>query len=408
MASNVILLISSLLGAILSGILIEHHVSPATDSEFMRSVCGTGPEAGCDAVNTSEASRFLGIPIALWGFLYYAMVSSLSIFYWRLKEIAFMQIIFWISAVALLVDISLFVYSLAIIEKICNLCVLTYFLTLGVLSSSIVILKKNKKALLDMDIDFTGFKKKTNILISISFGFIILLGGSIFLYAKSSSSSISGSNSNPDSILNEAWEAFKKQYENSPKKEFSIDHSAWRGTTEPILTIVEFADFLCSHCKHTGEELKQITKKYPKTVKVVFKHYPLDQECNKNITRKFHEGACRLAYISQCALKQRVSAFWQTHDTIFQFQERIISAGSLTEREMDSIIRSSGLHAQAIRSCIANPRIKAQIVQDIEEGDKAGVTGTPSIYINGRRVASSNIDFFIKKLLTYQIKSGIE
>ena len=409
MLVGIILFVSSLVGVVLSGILIEHHVSPATDSEFLRSICGTGSEAGCDAVNTSKASKFLGVPIALWGFIYYATASLLSIFYWRLKDISFMQVIFWMSVVALLIDISLFVYSLMIIEVVCNLCLITYLVTLSILLSSAAILKKNKKTLFDLNIHFAGLKEKSNVLISVVFGFIfiVFLGAFIFLYARSSASALT-SGSNPNAILNEAWKAFKRQYENSPEKKFSIDRSASRGAADPILTIVEFADFLCPHCKYMSKELKQIAEKYPNSVKIIFKHYPLDQECNKNITRRFHEGACKLAYISQCALKQGASAFWQMHDVIFQFQEKIRVAGSLAEREISFIANSAGLRVQAIRSCIADPQIKTQVVQDIEEGDRAGITGTPAIYINGRKVASSNMDFFIKKLLAYQIKKTLD
>ena len=409
MVSIIILTVSSLLGAVFSGILIEHHVNPATESEFLKAVCGTGSESGCDRVNTFEISKFLGLPIAFWGFLYYAVVFLLIIFYLKLKEITLIQFIFWASVLALLIDILLLIYSLIIIEAVCNLCVITYFLTIGILLSSGVILKKHQKTLFNLDIDLKSLISNSAVFISMVSGFILIvfIGVFILLYARASSPSITGK-SNPDSILNEAWEAFKRQYENEPLRDFSTRHSASKGASEPILTIVEFADFLCPHCKHIGEELKHIAEKYPKSIKVVFKHYPLDQECNQNIPRKFHEGACQLAYISQCALKEQPAAFWNMHDMIFKFQKRILSAGSLNDSEMNTLIRSAGLNVNTIRSCVRNPQIKSQIRQDIEEGDKAGVKGTPSLYINNRKVPTSNINFFIEKLLTYQVKKGIE
>ena len=71
-----ILVSFSTIGAVMSGILIEHHVSPSTDSAFVQAVCDIGGKSGCDAVNQSDASSLFGIPIAFWGFLYYAVVVA--------------------------------------------------------------------------------------------------------------------------------------------------------------------------------------------------------------------------------------------------------------------------------------------------------------------------------------------
>ena len=404
----VLLILFSLLGAITSGILIEHHVNPEIKSELLKSVCDIGGSSGCEAVNQSDASNFLGMPVAFWGFLFYSFAFCFAIFYIRYKKIFFIRLIFWLSLLAVIVDLTLFLYSLIIVEAVCNLCIITYVATLGTLIISGLILKKTEKkdGLLSFSFDFSLLREQPLIASIVLFSLIVVIffGSFIFLYAKSSSLPISSTGGH-DALLEEAWKSFQKEYESTTAHEISIEHSPYKGAKDPVITVVEFADFLCPHCKLAGNRLKEIVRKYEKSVKVVFKNYPLDQKCNKNIKRKLHDGACKIAYLGLCASRQRIPAFWIVHDQVFAQHDTWNQAGNVPDSDFTRIMQSAGINIQAASSCYKTERTKSDVIKDIELGDSLGITSTPTVFINGKKIKGGiPNDYFWERLLAYEVK----
>ncbi len=406
----VLLILFSILGAMVSAVLIEHHVSPDTESEFLKSVCDIGGSSGCEAVNQSDASSFLGMPVAFWGFLFYSFVLCFAIFYLRHKKIFFVQLVFWLSSLATIVDLTLLLYSLIIVEAVCNLCIITYVATLGILLVSALFLKKKEKeSFLTFSFDFSLLREQPLVASVLLFSLvsIIFFGSFIFLYAKSSSKSI-GSTGGHDALLEEAWKAFQKEYKATKTHEIPIEHSPYKGATHPVVTIVEFADFLCPHCKLAGNRLKEIIQKYEKSVKVVFKNYPLDKNCNKNIKRRLHEGSCEISYMALCASRQRVPAFWIVHDKVFAKHDTWNKSGRAPNSDFTQIMRSAGINVQTASSCYKSERTKSDVIKDIELGDSLGITSTPSVFINGKKIRGGiPNDYFMERLLTYEVKKQV-
>ena len=401
-----VLIIFSGLGAILSGILIEHHISPATESAFVQAVCDIGGKSGCDAVNQSDASSLLGMPIAFWGFLYYFIVLAFSVLYVKYRQTSLIRLAFYLTLVAAVIDFTLLLYSLIILETVCNLCILTYISTAGIFFGIWLIFKSKKEPVFQWGLNLSWISGQPVALTLIVTSLItaVFVDSFIYLYAKSSSKT---STHGHDAILEEAWQSFKRKYESLPQKDLPIAHSPYKGAKDPVLTITEFADFLCAHCKQASLRLKEIVAKYDKSIKVVFKHYPLDQECNKNIKRKFHEGSCKIAYLGHCVTQQNVSAFWKVHDGIFAKLEEWSTKGKTLEKDFNTITRRAGVDIRAASACLNRPNTKKTIESDIELGDSVGVTGTPAIFINGKRVAHLPNDYFFEKLLTYEVQKQV-
>jgi protein-disulfide isomerase len=113
---------------------------------------------------------------------------------------------------------------------------------------------------------------------------------------------------------------------------------------------------------------EQVLETYPDTVKVVFKHYPLT----------FHKQAYNAALASMAAEAQ--GRFWEYHDELF------LNQNSLSNDKYLEIARKMGLDLDRFSLDMLRPSLRNKIDQDIDDAKKAGVTGTPTIFVNGRRL----------------------
>ena len=121
---------------------------------------------------------------------------------------------------------------------------------------------------------------------------------------------------------------------------------------------------------------EQVLDTYPESVKVVFKHYPLS----------FHKKALPAALASLAAAEQ--GKFWEYHDELF------FNQSSLSNQKYREIARDIGLDQEKFNKDFLRPSLRKKVEQDLADGKKAGVTGTPTIFINGRRVKKRNFAAF--------------
>jgi protein-disulfide isomerase len=115
---------------------------------------------------------------------------------------------------------------------------------------------------------------------------------------------------------------------------------------------------------------EQVLDKYPESVKIVYKHYPLS----------FHKQALPAALASLAAAEQ--GRFWEYHDELFRNQN------SLSSEKYLEIAKDLGLDLEKFSLDVMRPSLRKKLEEDLADGKKAGVTGTPAIYINGRHVKS--------------------
>jgi len=132
---------------------------------------------------------------------------------------------------------------------------------------------------------------------------------------------------------------------------------------------------------------EQVLDKYPDSVKVVFKHYPLS----------FHEQALPAALASMAAAEQ--GKFWEYHDELF------INQKSLDQKKYLEIAENLGLDLKKFSLDMMRPSLRQKIEQDVAEAKKAGVTGTPTIFVNGRKVKNRGIEA-ISKLIDEELADG--
>ena len=151
-----------------------------------------------------------------------------------------------------------------------------------------------------------------------------------------------------------------------PKVEVSYDPARVRGDAKAPVTIVEFSDYQCPFCQKTEATLKDLLAKYNGQVKLAFRDFPL---------RPIHPRAEAAAEAGRCALEQ--GKFWEYHDALFADQNKLDDAGLIATAQ------KVGLEGKAFQSCLASGKYKAQIDQDEQDGQKAGVNGTPGFFVDG-------------------------
>jgi protein-disulfide isomerase len=144
-----------------------------------------------------------------------------------------------------------------------------------------------------------------------------------------------------------------------------------RGKASAPVTLVEFSDFQCPYCQRAQPVLQALLAMHPDELRLVFHHFPL---------ARLHPNARGAAFAAECARQQQ--HFWEMHDAMYADQD------ALSPPQLQATAARIGLEPQAFARCIADPATVRVVDADLKLGASLGVSGTPSLYINGRPVAS--------------------
>ena len=120
-------------------------------------------------------------------------------------------------------------------------------------------------------------------------------------------------------------------------------------------------------------KLEQLLKKYPESVRIVFKNYPL----------KNHKFATKAAAAALAAGRQ--GKFWEFHDELFKNYRQ------LSDKKLNEIARKLDLNEAQFQEDRKDPEIVAKIQADYQEGSKIGVRGIPAVFVNGRRISHRDL-----------------
>jgi protein-disulfide isomerase len=159
------------------------------------------------------------------------------------------------------------------------------------------------------------------------------------------------------------------------------------GLDNALITIVEFSDFECPFCGGLFPTLKEVEKNYADKIRIVYRQFPLTN---------IHPHAEKAAEASLCAFEQQ--HFWEFHDSMFSNQKEL-SIPDLKQRAADL-----KLNTEKFNECIDSGREAASIQKDIQEGARAGVTGTPAIFINGRFLSGNQPYGTIKDIIEDELQ----
>jgi thiol-disulfide isomerase/thioredoxin len=148
---------------------------------------------------------------------------------------------------------------------------------------------------------------------------------------------------------------------------FDLVAAPFKGKAGSRISVVEFVDYECPHCKHAQSLMRQLVEEYPSDVKVYFKHFPLSGHTNARLAA---EGA---------VAAHRQGKFWPFNDKVWESSE------NLTPAILEKAAKDVGLDVAAWRKEMASDGVKNRVEADKTEGIGLGIAATPTIYVNGRK-----------------------
>ncbi|NJK88285.1 MAG: DsbA family protein [Myxococcales bacterium] len=153
--------------------------------------------------------------------------------------------------------------------------------------------------------------------------------------------------------------------------DIEIGRAPTTGKKNAPVEVVVYSDFQCPFCSRVNPSIAKIKEDYKDKVLVAFKHYPLS----------FHQDAKPAAIASLAAHKQ--GKFWEMHDKLFANQ------GALKEADLEKYAKEMGLDMPKFQADMKDPALAKWVDEDMAEGTKVGVRGTPATFINGRIVSGA-------------------
>jgi len=154
--------------------------------------------------------------------------------------------------------------------------------------------------------------------------------------------------------------------------EVSVQGAPFKGGEKAAVTIVEFSDFHCPFCRQVISTLVKLESQYGEKIKLVFRDFPIEN---------LHPGATKAHEAARCATEQ--GKFWPYHDKLFA------SAPSSSPDVFKGIAKEVGLDAVIFETCLGSGKYQAAIKEDIAEGNRVGVGGTPAFFVNGRLITGA-------------------
>ncbi len=151
-----------------------------------------------------------------------------------------------------------------------------------------------------------------------------------------------------------------------------------RGPENAPVSIIEFSDFQCPFCAGVQATLKKVLATFPNDVRLIFKQYPLN----------IHQYARQAAAASLAAQQQ--GKFWEMHDKMFQ------NFTAINQENLTIWAREIELNIEDFERALQTGQYDAMVRKDMADGAAAKVLGTPTIFVNGKRVSDRSFEGFKK------------
>lgn len=160
-----------------------------------------------------------------------------------------------------------------------------------------------------------------------------------------------------------------------------------------VVTVVEFSDFQCPACKASQPAITQVMQRYPDSVRLVFRHFPLDS---------IHPNARLAAQASEAVSQLDSEQFWPFHDSLFENQQKWADI-----RDRDELKDTFGQYAEGLGidktqflERMEDNSIAEIVSQDVSSGTQLGVNATPTFYVNGIKTTAPQLLATVESLLS--------
>ena len=164
-----------------------------------------------------------------------------------------------------------------------------------------------------------------------------------------------------------------------------------RGSREALVTIVAFSDFQCPFCSRATATLTELEASYGADLRIVWRDQPL----------AFHQNAEPAALLAREAYAQQGDAgFWRMHDTLFTNQRQ------LEREDLRRYAREQGLDASRVRRALETRASLPKIEASSALGNRIGASGTPTFFINGRKLAGAQPAAAFRTIIDEELRTA--
>lgn len=178
------------------------------------------------------------------------------------------------------------------------------------------------------------------------------------------------------------FDAARKELEKSA-------HGPSRGPATAPVTLVEFSDLQCPHCKEAQPTLDKLASE-DNNVRIVFQNFPLPM----------HDWAKKGAEYADCIGHTSNDAFWKFVESIYGAQSDITAANA--DDKLKGFADAAGVSGADIAACAAKPETETRVQHSIDLGESLDVNSTPTIFINGRSLSAGGIPYeILKKIVDF-------
>ena len=389
----------TIVAILISAYLLHHHFSIIAGKTPEFDFCTVIFGKGCMVAALSKYSVFLKIPVGGWGIIYMLILLTLialSQVFVLGESDEIIQIAFWISFAGALVSLFFIILMIAIPPLFCPYC--SFFHVLNFILF-VLIKKLTHKTFSQLLKDFNKaigifFLAKTmpagfNKWKWMAFIFPIILGLTVYQWILMQEQNIRIERLSDYDPL--------KEIEKFELSEIFDIHSSpddpILGSTNAKVTLIVFSDFQCSVCDMFASNFRYLIDYNKGKLNIRYKYFPLSSKCNPLLKDNLHPMACESAWAGEAARLQ--GRFWEYHDSLF-------ARGPIkNEQELIEIARMMKMDMTKFNLDYKSEICRNKIKEDIMEGIRLHIDGTPTAFLNGRKLidlSESNINFLIKFL----------
>ncbi len=367
--SRLIILSLALIGLAFAGSSTWVHYKLVTDPSYI-SPCDMTATFSCSQAYLSQYGSLGGVPVAIAGAAWFAVVAAIAFFARPDKSSAAGSYIYVLSTVALAFVLYLGYASFAVLKTACVLCLGTYASVIGIF----LVAGSTTKVPLGqlpgrLGRDFGAALKNPSALVAI----LAILGGT---GAVAASFPKEGTRPVPPAPTAEQAGSFEAAWAQQPRIDLGIPADGAK------VVIVKFNDYQCPGCRQAHDYYKPVLEKFaqshPGAVKQIVKDWPWDNQCNFNApTATGHPGSCAAAAAVRIAHDVSAAKATEMEDWIWANQQTLTRASVKASAE-----RILGINDFDRRYDQKLPDIR----KDIADGGALTIRSTPTFFINGVRV----------------------
>lgn len=348
--------------------------------------CGISRTISCEAVSASPYSAVFGVPLSWLGVLLYLFWIALAAAGASRPDRhgrTVTGLILVSAAAAVTFNIYLAQLMFFRMETICLLCLLTYLVNLLTLILAARLAKGSllptAMAAVRSLIPFSGETRYGFVLTAIIIVAVGVVGQLQMQQGISAAAKFDA-------------DGFRKFQQTFERLQVDTASDPFHGGVDAGLTIVEFSDFQCPHCRKAHVILQTVLTGYGDRVRLVFKNLPLE----------FHHSARALAELGEAAHRQ--GRFWPLHDLIFErqaeFSERktALNSGELIRLAMDA-----GLDRERLEKDLTDPAAAAAVDADIREAKRLNIRSTPVFLFNGLLIRGMPPPAILKRIIEMEL-----